>query len=228
MTPSDDEYKLESDAEIGSRSPYTSSDRTSRSTSFNDHYFHQDKRPSEWKQKHSNAVLVITNAIIRAALIYLIVRCQSLVPKAEIQRAFTNVDSLGAHSVRPLKRADAVESVQPVPCHSHNDEEHQKPLHDALDAGCISIEADIWLQDRDFLIGRSEDSLHPSKTLKSLYIEPIIQIIKDKNSDIDLSSNEASRDASLEKHVWQQWWGAGGNNLNVDDLEAAKRFFASK
>ncbi|KAL8952166.1 MAG: hypothetical protein Q9222_001904 [Ikaeria aurantiellina] len=194
MTFPDDEYKLESDSEAGSSARYSSSNRTSTSTSFNDNYLHQDKRPFEWKRKHSNAVLVITNAIILAA--YLIVRCQSLAPKADIQRAFANMDSLGGHSVRPFKRADAVEGVQPIPCHSHNDEEHQKPLHDALDAGCISIEADVWLQDRDLLIGHSEDSLNPSKTLKSLYIEPIMQIIKDNNPDIDLSSIKASRDAS--------------------------------
>jgi hypothetical protein len=33
----------------------------------------------------------------------------------------------------------------PVGCHSHNDYWRRVPLYSALQAGCIGVEADVWL-----------------------------------------------------------------------------------
>ncbi|KAI4258520.1 MAG: hypothetical protein L6R42_005040 [Xanthoria sp. 1 TBL-2021] len=76
--------------------------------------------------------------------------------------------------------------IEPISCHSHNDYERQVPLYDALNVGCISIEADIWLQGGDLLIGHTEDSLDRSRTLKSLYLDPLTSIVGDRNPDVDL------------------------------------------
>lgn len=71
--------------------------------------------------------------------------------------------------------------IQPVPVHSHNDYTRHVPLFDALAVGCESAEADIWLRDNDLLVGHSEDSLRPKRTLRSLYIDPLVRILEQQN-----------------------------------------------
>lgn len=94
-------------------------------------------------------------------------------------------------SIQAKRSADFKSAtIEPIPCHSHNDYERQIPLYDALKVGCISIEADIWLQGEDLLIGHTESSLDPSRTLKSLYLDPLTSIIGDRNPDLDLNDGE--------------------------------------
>jgi len=64
--------------------------------------------------------------------------------------------------VKPLRQA-----------HAHNDYEHDRPLLDALDQGFTSVEADIWLVDGQLLVGHDLEDLDPSRTLQSLYLEPL-------------------------------------------------------
>ncbi|KAL8992529.1 MAG: hypothetical protein Q9169_007033 [Polycauliona sp. 2 TL-2023] len=77
--------------------------------------------------------------------------------------------------------------IKPIPCHSHNDYERQVPLYDALNTGCVSVEADIWLQDDELLVGHTEDALDSSRTLKSLYLDPLMSILGDRNPDLGLT-----------------------------------------
>ncbi|KAL9629456.1 MAG: hypothetical protein Q9164_006873 [Protoblastenia rupestris] len=71
--------------------------------------------------------------------------------------------------------------IQLVPVHSHNDYVRRVPLFDALAVGCESVEADIWLQDNDLLVGHSEDSLKKERTLRSLYIDPLTRVLEQQN-----------------------------------------------
>ncbi|WP_340686554.1 phosphatidylinositol-specific phospholipase C/glycerophosphodiester phosphodiesterase family protein [Amycolatopsis coloradensis] len=64
--------------------------------------------------------------------------------------------------VRPLAQA-----------HSHNDYEHARPLHDALDQGFTSVEADIFLVDGQLLVAHDLADTRPDRTLESLYLEPL-------------------------------------------------------
>lgn len=64
--------------------------------------------------------------------------------------------------VRPLSQA-----------HSHNDYEHARPLHDALDQGFTSVEADIFLVDGQLLVAHDLADTRPDRTLESLYLEPL-------------------------------------------------------
>jgi glycerophosphoryl diester phosphodiesterase len=59
--------------------------------------------------------------------------------------------------------------------HAHNDYEHGNPLVDALDAGLSSVEADVWAVDGELLVGHTREELHPSRTLASLYLEPLVK-----------------------------------------------------
>ncbi|MBD0421363.1 hypothetical protein H0H10_19770 [Streptomyces sp. TRM S81-3] len=66
------------------------------------------------------------------------------------------------HRPRPLWRA-----------HAHNDYEHPRPLLDALDHRFGSVEADIYLVDGRLLVAHDPEDLDPSRTLESLYLDPL-------------------------------------------------------
>ncbi|MGW1594910.1 phosphatidylinositol-specific phospholipase C/glycerophosphodiester phosphodiesterase family protein [Streptomyces sp. NPDC002343] len=57
--------------------------------------------------------------------------------------------------------------------HAHNDYAHPRPLHDALDHRFGSVEADIFLVGDQLLVGHEASGLDPSRTLESLYLEPL-------------------------------------------------------
>jgi hypothetical protein len=68
----------------------------------------------------------------------------------------------GPHGPRPLWHT-----------HAHNDYEHPRPLFDALDHRFGSVEADIYLVGDQLLIGHEASDLDPSRTLESLYLDPL-------------------------------------------------------
>ncbi|OLF18158.1 hypothetical protein BU204_07880 [Actinophytocola xanthii] len=70
------------------------------------------------------------------------------------------------HTVRPLPQA-----------HAHNDYEHERPLFDALDHGFTSVEADIYLVGEELLVAHDPEDLDPSRTLRSLYLEPLRRLV---------------------------------------------------
>ncbi|KAK1676236.1 hypothetical protein BDP55DRAFT_714949 [Colletotrichum godetiae] len=78
---------------------------------------------------------------------------------------------------------DFSRSVIPIMCHSHNDYWRPYPLYSALAAGCTGVEADIWLSDdgSDLLIGHDEHELSPTNTLRSMYLDPLLNILNTMN-----------------------------------------------
>ncbi|KAI4290471.1 MAG: hypothetical protein L6R35_000254 [Caloplaca aegaea] len=76
---------------------------------------------------------------------------------------------------------DFSRAILPIPCHSHNDYWRRVPLYSAIEAGCISVEADIWLFDGQLYIGHSLASLTPNRTLASLYVDPLVKILENQN-----------------------------------------------
>ncbi|MEV4440658.1 phosphatidylinositol-specific phospholipase C/glycerophosphodiester phosphodiesterase family protein, partial [Streptomyces sp. NPDC049577] len=62
--------------------------------------------------------------------------------------------------------------------HAHNDYEHPRPLADALAHGFNSVEADIWLVGDRLLVAHDADRLDPSRTLESLYLEPLLRRVR--------------------------------------------------
>ncbi|WP_432545673.1 phosphatidylinositol-specific phospholipase C/glycerophosphodiester phosphodiesterase family protein [Kineococcus sp. SYSU DK004] len=59
--------------------------------------------------------------------------------------------------------------------HAHNDYEHERPLLDALDHGFTSVEADVWLVDGELLVAHDAVDLDRSRTLQSLYLDPLAE-----------------------------------------------------
>lgn len=62
--------------------------------------------------------------------------------------------------------------------HAHNDYEHRRPLFDALHHGFTSVEADIWLQDGELRVAHEAVDTVPGRTLESLYLEPLSDIVR--------------------------------------------------
>jgi hypothetical protein len=61
--------------------------------------------------------------------------------------------------------------------HAHNDYHQNRPLHDALRYGFVSVEADIWAVDGTLQIGHDRTDLRRGLTLRSLYLEPLARRI---------------------------------------------------
>ena len=65
--------------------------------------------------------------------------------------------------------------------HSHNDFLRQTPLWDALSLGFISIEVDIYLVEGALLVSHDEEDLDATKTLQSLYLDPLRDHVRAHN-----------------------------------------------
>lgn len=70
--------------------------------------------------------------------------------------------------------------ITPVACHSHNDYTHSKPLYDALSAGCISIEADVWLHGSNLRVAHTDPG-DSGPTIQDLYINPLKALLDAQN-----------------------------------------------
>ncbi|MFJ3509423.1 phosphatidylinositol-specific phospholipase C/glycerophosphodiester phosphodiesterase family protein [Streptomyces luteogriseus] len=103
---------------------------------------------------------------------------------------------------RPLWRA-----------HAHNDYEHPRPLHDALDHRFGSVEADIHLVDGQLLVGHDPEDLDPSRTLESLYLDPLAARVRAHHGSvyrgyrgslrllIDIKTEGSSTYLELDRHL---------------------------
>lgn len=75
--------------------------------------------------------------------------------------------------VRPLLRA-----------HAHNDYLHTRPLHDALDHGFTSVEADVFLVGGELLVAHEPAQLDPRRTLARLYLDPLLARIRANHGSV--------------------------------------------
>lgn len=55
------------------------------------------------------------------------------------------------------------------------------PFYSALSVGAISIEADVWLYNDTLFVGHEISALTKQRTFESLYINPILDVIKRQN-----------------------------------------------
>lgn len=65
-----------------------------------------------------------------------------------------------------------------VPVHSHNDYWRSRPLQEALEAGCLSIEADVLARGGDLLVGHGAREVTADRTLTSMYLSPLAEIVR--------------------------------------------------
>jgi len=62
--------------------------------------------------------------------------------------------------------------------HAHNDYNHPVPFYTAYNAGFGSIEADIILKNGQLYVAHDTVGIRPKKTLESLYLDPLQEVIK--------------------------------------------------
>ncbi|SPJ75097.1 uncharacterized protein FTOL_04828 [Fusarium torulosum] len=86
-----------------------------------------------------------------------------------------------------IKRGPGLNSVLPVPCHSHNDYWRPMPFFSAINAGCIGIEADVWAVQNELYVGHDLGGLSTDRTLTSMYIRPLMELLQSQNIDRDPS-----------------------------------------
>ena len=68
--------------------------------------------------------------------------------------------------------------------HSHNDYKQHRPFHQAYKNEFGSIEADVYLTDNVLLVGHSPLKLKKHKTLESMYLVPLSNLIDENNGFI--------------------------------------------
>ncbi|GAA5861156.1 hypothetical protein JCM3774_002210 [Rhodotorula dairenensis] len=76
---------------------------------------------------------------------------------------------------------DITRDILPKNVHSHNDYWRKVPLFDALSVGCKSVEADVHLVNGELLVGHTRVSLSHPRTLNSLYLDPIMELLRLQN-----------------------------------------------
>ena len=87
-------------------------------------------------------------------------------------------------------------------CHSHNDYWRQVPLYQALHYGCTSVEADVWLMDMDesgdfdFYVGHTPAALKRERTLRNLYINPLVRMLETVNYNISVARSNGVFESS--------------------------------
>lgn len=64
-------------------------------------------------------------------------------------------------------------------------------MHSALSAGCISVEADVYLSNNELLVGHTRYTLARGQNLPSLYLDPLLRMLQEHNTgSINFSSND--------------------------------------
>lgn len=87
-------------------------------------------------------------------------------------------------------------TAEPMPIHSHNDYTRATPLFEALSYGCLSVEADVWWVNEELEVGHVPTDLVKGKTLSSLYIEPLVDLLKCQNTKGDQLNGIYSQNAT--------------------------------
>ena len=137
--------------------------------------------------------LANTHSALTALLIFFNIDLRRQIPRNDIQRIVAAWGASGSPTqAQAHYPTDFSQDVIPIPCHSHNDYWRKVPLYDALAAGCTGVEADVWLTDNDLLVGHSKGSLTSARSLTSLYINPLIAILKHQNPPLTFQTSTPS------------------------------------
>jgi hypothetical protein len=84
---------------------------------------------------------------------------------------------------------DFTRDILPIPCHSHNDYWRRVPLFSAIHYGCTGVEADVWLFSDELFVGHNTAALSKNRTLRSLYVDPLVRILDDQNPTTEFNTD---------------------------------------
>jgi len=69
-------------------------------------------------------------------------------------------------------------TYSPADAHSHNDYKQSVPFYRAYNAGFGSIEADVYAVNGQLMVAHEEKEITPERSLKIMYINPLIEKLK--------------------------------------------------
>lgn len=107
--------------------------------------------------------------------------------------------------------------------HSHNDYEKPKPLITALENKALNVEADVYLENGVLLVAHERKEINPERTLKALYIDPIVKIFEANKGAI---SKDKSYKANLVIDIKEK--GAEVIKALVTLIEPHRKYFDRK
>jgi hypothetical protein len=107
-----------------------------------------------------------------------VVKAQSDIPLSSSLQAILTQNASNPLYSYPTQ---LTQGIIPKGFHSHNDYWRPLPFWSALSAGAVSIEADVWNHNGTLHVGHEQSALTNARTLDSLYIQPILQVLGNTN-----------------------------------------------
>ncbi|KAF8421012.1 hypothetical protein EV426DRAFT_674093 [Tirmania nivea] len=132
----------------------------------------------------------MTPARSLAQIVHLLVGFSAAVWAGDVQNYLNKFEGSG----RQWYPTSFTRDIIPKPIHSHNDYWRKAPLYDAISVGCISVEADVWHFDGDneLYVGHDLSSLTKNRTLNSLYINPLLDILHRQNPETEFAHDTSN------------------------------------
>jgi hypothetical protein len=90
-----------------------------------------------------------------------------------------------SHSFDILETEWKTLNTIPVTCSSHNAHGHPVLVQSAISSGCMTFEMTLFPAGNDLLIGPNPEILSRELNLRSLYIDPLLRILRDHNEKED-------------------------------------------
>ncbi|GAD91841.1 hypothetical protein ANI_1_422064 [Paecilomyces variotii No. 5] len=121
-----------------------------------------------------------TSSVLSATSAALLASAQLVAGTSNLQNVLKNTH--GSDEYR--YPTDFTRGIMPIPVHSHNDYWRDVPFYTGLSHGCASTEADVWLYNDTLYVrtvGHEQSALTKARTLESLYINPILDVLKKQN-----------------------------------------------
>lgn len=118
--------------------------------------------------------------------------------------------------------------AQPAPspldrAHAHNDYEHARPLHDALERGFGSVEVDIWLVNGTLLVAHDRDSVRTDRTLEGLYLAPLRAHITARGGQVHAARPPLTLLIDIKSHADSTWAALAPLLARYDDVVTSWR-----
>jgi hypothetical protein len=125
---------------------------------------------------YGHLVVVMFWALVTAALAA-VVSTQSDIPVAPELQSILEKAGTGPYTYPTA----LTQGIIPKGLHSHNDYWRPVPFYSALAVGAVSVEADVWLVNDKLYIGHERNALTTNRTFDSLYIQPILSVLRAQN-----------------------------------------------
>ncbi|TAQ90208.1 hypothetical protein B7494_g1506 [Chlorociboria aeruginascens] len=131
-------------------------------------------------------LIILRNTILsspRCLTIALAIGSQLSVSYAALDVSLSLQDVLNKAHQGPLYLypTSFTQGIVPKGIHSHNDYWRDVPFYTALSVGAVSTEADVWLYGDKLYVGHEQGALTVNRTFESLYINPILDVLKRQN-----------------------------------------------